>query len=80
MPEWTLAIFPAQAKSFHGGVAVNPDYIAADSGSDSDILGAQQYAPLLDIEVLVQSAVVLAELEEATERFEEALLSSKNSR
>jgi hypothetical protein len=30
--------------------------------------------------VLVQRAVVLAELEEATERFEEALLSLKNSR
>jgi hypothetical protein len=48
--------------------------------SESAIFGAQQYAPLLDIEVLVQRAVVLAELEEATERFEEALLSLKNSR
>jgi len=79
-PNGPWGFFPLKPKSFHSGVAVNPDYIATDSGSDSDIFGAQQYAPLLDIEVLVQSAVVLAELEKATERFEEALLSLKNSR
>ena len=79
-PNGPWGFFPFKPKSFHSGVAVNPDYIAADSGSDSDVFGAQQYGPLLDIEMLVQRAVVLAELEEATERFEEALLSSKNSR
>tara|TARA_B110000263_G_scaffold47648_1_gene39581 strand:- start:4495 stop:4746 length:252 start_codon:yes stop_codon:yes gene_type:complete len=66
-PNGPWGFSPLKPKSFHRGVAVNPDYIAADSGSDSDIFGAQQYAPLLDIEVLVQRAVVLAELEEATE-------------
>ena len=33
-PNGHLGFAPLKVKSFHAGVAANPDYIAADSGSD----------------------------------------------
>lgn len=58
-PNGHLGFAPIRTGSFDLGVAAGPHYIAADSGSDDvgpvpldgDIFGAQQYAPLLELDV-----------------------------